>query len=142
MLRITKSLINHQSFIYTHLNDEAVLTIQFSISHLLAYSSNVKQFYLNTQIGPYQVLPLLVRVNLEAMAFPKARALLKPHHQIVSCHIQGTHWGSFTPLLRCSLCILYAPASQLGHFNLWRLSISQKRLNSLLCDCSLLCPQQ
>ena len=30
--------------------------------------------------------------------FPKALALLKPHHQIVWCHIQDTCWGSLTPL--------------------------------------------
>ena len=41
-----------------------------------------------SSIGPYQVLPLRVRVDLEAMAmkgksaFPKAPALLEPHHQI------------------------------------------------------------
>ena len=39
-------------------------------------------------------------------AFPKAPALLEPHHPIVSCHIQETHWGSLTPLKRCSWCIL------------------------------------
>ena len=50
-------------------------------------------------MGPYLVLPFRVRVNLETMAmkgystFPKALALLEPHHQIVKCHIQNTHWG-------------------------------------------------
>ena len=40
-------------------------------------------------IGPYQVLPLQARVDLgslamkEYSAFPKAPALLEPHHQIV-----------------------------------------------------------
>ena len=43
----------------------------------------------NPYIGPYQVLPLQARVDLEAMAikgysaFPKTPALLEPHHQIV-----------------------------------------------------------
>ena len=43
----------------------------------------------NPLIGPYQVLPLRARVDLEAMAmkgysvFPKVPALLEPHHQIV-----------------------------------------------------------
>ena len=52
----------------------------------------------NPQIGPYQVLPRRARVDLAAMAmkgcsiFPKAPALLEPHHQIVSCHIQDTRW--------------------------------------------------
>ena len=53
----------------------------------------------NPQIGHYQVLPLRARVDLGAMAmkgysaFPKAPALLEPHHQIVQCHIQDTHSG-------------------------------------------------
>ena len=43
----------------------------------------------NPYIRPYQVLPLRARVDLGAMAmkgystFPKALALLEPHHQIV-----------------------------------------------------------
>ena len=48
----------------------------------------------NPYIGPYQVLPLRARVDLEAMAmkgysaFPKAPALLEPYHQIIYCHIR------------------------------------------------------
>ena len=38
--------------------------------------------------------------------FPKASALLEPHHQIVSCHIQEIHLQSLNPLQRCSLRIL------------------------------------
>ena len=40
-------------------------------------------------MGPFQVLPLQVRMHLEAMAmkeysgFPKAPALLEPYYQIV-----------------------------------------------------------
>ena len=40
-------------------------------------------------MGPYQVQPLRVRMDLEAMAmkgysaFPKAQGLLEPHYQIV-----------------------------------------------------------
>ena len=49
------------------------------------------------------MLPLRVKEDLWAMAmkgystFPKALALLEPHHQIVSCHIQDTRWegGSY-----------------------------------------------
>ena len=60
-------------------------------------------FLFNPEIGPYQVLPLWARVDLGAMvmkgysAFPKAPALLEPHHQIVKCHIQDTRWrgGSY-----------------------------------------------
>ena len=40
--------IKHQLFVYTQLNGQTVLflTIQFSISHLLAHGLSVKQFYL------------------------------------------------------------------------------------------------
>ena len=41
----------------------------------------------NPKIGPYQVLPLLARVDLGVMkrytAFLTALVLLEPHHQIV-----------------------------------------------------------
>ena len=45
---------------------------------------------------PYQVLPLRVSVDLEAMAMkgysalPQAPELRKHHIQIVKCHIQNT----------------------------------------------------
>ena len=45
------------------------------------------------------MLPLWATVDLGAMAikgystFPKAPALLEPHHQIIYCHIQDTRWG-------------------------------------------------
>ena len=48
-------------------------------------------------------------------AFPKAPALLEPHHQIVYCHIQGTHkWeGGLTPLKRRSrFTLLSQPTGQ------------------------------
>ena len=63
-------------------------------------------------MGPYQVLHLRARVDLGAMAmkgysaFPKVPALLKPHHRIVSYHLQDIHWGSITPLQRYNRCIL------------------------------------
>ena len=57
------------------------------------------------------MLPLRARVNLGAMkmysAFPKAPALLKPHHPIILCYTQGTRWGNVTPLQRGSRCILH-----------------------------------
>ena len=39
-------------------------------------------------------------------AFPKASALLEPHHQIIYCHIQDIRWGFLTSLQRSSRCIL------------------------------------
>ena len=67
-----------------------IQTIQFSISMQLVL--------FNPLIGSYQVLPFRARVDLGAMAmkgcsaFPKAPTPLKPHHQIVLCHIQDTRW--------------------------------------------------
>ena len=55
----------------------------------------------NPYIAPYQVLPCQARVDLGVMAmkrctvFPKAPALLGPHHQTVLCHIQDTHYFGF-----------------------------------------------
>ena len=48
LLCMTKDSIKHQSFKYTQLNDQTVLfqIIQFNISHLFAFSLNVKVFYL------------------------------------------------------------------------------------------------
>ena len=45
---IINSLLKHNSFVYSQLNNQTVLfqTILFSISHLFTLSSNVKQFYL------------------------------------------------------------------------------------------------
>ena len=62
--------------------------IQFSHTVLI----QTIQFNISTQFSstwPYQVLPLWAKVNLEPLAmkkyytFPKAQALLEPHHQIV-----------------------------------------------------------
>ena len=67
-------------------------TIHFSISMLLVL--------FNPLIWPYQVLPLRTRVELEAMAmkgysaFPKAPALLKPHHHIWTLVIGGGSYPS------------------------------------------------
>ena len=77
------------SFVYTQLNVKTVLfqIIQFTISTQFEYQI-IKYLY-DPLIGPYQVLSLQARVDLGVMAmkghstFPKAPALLEPHHQIV-----------------------------------------------------------
>ena len=78
-----------------------------------------------------QVLTLRVRVDLGAMAvkeystFPKAPALLEPHHQIVLNYIQDTLWGSVTPLHRSSRGILQPQLT--GQGPLWHaMSVSIK----------------
>ena len=68
-------------------------TVQFSINTQFkckkTVNSNHGLVLFNPLIGPYQVLPLRTRVDLEVMAmkgcsaFPKAPASLEPHHQIV-----------------------------------------------------------
>ena len=57
LLCITNNSFKLQSFVYTQLNDKTVLflTIQFSISHLFAYSLNIKQFYLTHWYEPIRV---------------------------------------------------------------------------------------
>ena len=66
------------------------------------------------------MLPLLARLDLGAMAmkgysaFPKAPALLEPHHQIVYCHIQDTRLGGVLPLCREAVGVFYSP-SRLGN---------------------------
>ena len=71
------------------------LTIQFSISHLFAFSLKCRTVLFNPLIGPYQVLPLWATINLKAItmkgcsAFSKASALLEPHHQIVLVSYPG-----------------------------------------------------
>ena len=63
-------------------------------------------------IGPYQVLPFWVRVDLGEMAikgfssFSKAPALMESPHQIAKCHIQDTRWRNLASLQRSSQCIL------------------------------------
>ena len=44
----------------------------------------------------------------EYSGFPKAPALRKPYHQIVSCHIQDTCWGVL-PLCRDAVSGFYGP---------------------------------
>ena len=54
-------------------------------------------------------------------AFPKAPELLKPHHQIVSYHIQDINWTSLTPLQRWLI----------GHFEGRKKTVTW---NEAMCD--------
>ena len=62
--------IKHQSLVYTQLTVQTFLflIIKSSIYHLFAHSLNSQTFLFDPLIGPYQVLPLQVRVDLGAMA--------------------------------------------------------------------------
>ena len=66
-------------------------------------------------IGPYQVPPLQVKVGLGVMlmkgysAFPKAPALLEPHHQIVFL-ISRTLMGEVLLLRRDTVDVFYSPS--------------------------------
>ena len=85
---ITNNSVRYQSFVYSQLNEQTVLfqTFQFS-KWFVCTQLNVKHFYLTYSTN--RVLPLLIRVELGAMAvkacstFPKAPVLLEPHHLIV-----------------------------------------------------------
>ena len=100
---------------FTQLNDQTVLflTIQYIINHLFS-QFKYQTILFNPLIGPYQVQPLQVRVYLGAMtmkgysSFSKAPPLLVPHHQIVHCQIQDTHWGAPIPLQR-AVSVFYSP---------------------------------
>ena len=78
------------SHLFTQLNNKTVLflAIQFSISHLITQFES-QTFLFCPLIGPYQVVPLRARVDLETMAmkgystFPKTLVLLEPHPHIV-----------------------------------------------------------
>ncbi len=70
------------------------------------------------------LLPALATDNPSSdTAFPKAPALLEPHHQIVWCHIQDT-------LQRCSQCILQLQLT--GLFFLNNVNIKIKKFYSVL----------
>ena len=62
------------------------------------------------------MLQFQARVDQGAMAmkgfsaFPKAPALLEPHHQIVYCHIQDTHWWGVLALYREAVGVFYSPS--------------------------------
>ena len=71
------------------------------------------------KVRPYQMLPLRARVDLGAMSINKIPALLEPHHQIFSCHMQNTRWGSLTILQRCSWCILQPQLTGPKVVNVW-----------------------
>ena len=64
------------------------------------------------------------RVDLRAMpmkrysAFPKARALLEPHYQIVLCHILDTRWGLTSLQMRSQLGKMqFSIISRTPHFS-------------------------
>ena len=106
-----------------------VKTVVFSINTRFKcknqYSERSTQFH---RQDPYQVLPLRARVDQGVMAmkgyftFPKAPALLEPHHQIVQCHIQDTRWGGVFPLCKEAVSVFYSP-SRLGNLILGQFKI-------------------
>ena len=63
------------------------MNTQFEWQNQLTQTSDL--FNLTHRQNPYQALPVRARLDLEAMAmkvyfaFPKAPALLEPHHQII-----------------------------------------------------------
>ena len=104
----------------TQLNDQTFLflTIQFIMNHFFCKLPKCPTVLFDLLIRPYQVLPLQVRVDLGVMTMKRyfifsKTPRLETHNQIVSCHIQDTHWGKFLPLCRDAVSIFYSP-SQVG----------------------------
>ena len=93
LLCITNNLIKHQLFVHTHFKCQTVL--------------------FDPYIGPYQVLPLRVRVDLSAMAkeystFPKAGVSLSDGLELVE--------GGILLLCRDAVGVFYSP-SWLGYLS-------------------------
>ena len=66
---------------------------------------------------------------------PKAPALLEPHHQIVYCHIQDTHWKSLILLLIYSQCFLLSQLTGSSYFCVWLSTFWV----TLVCVCVCVC---
>ena len=73
---------------------------------------------------------------LVLLLWAKTPALLEPHYQIVSCHIEDTRWRSLTLLQRCSRCILQPQPTWRTIFKknkiLLMINTTQQLLNPLL----------
>ena len=82
------------------IRNRSVLTFKcVQTKTMVQFSISMQLVLFNPLIGPYQVLQFRARVDSGVMkmkgcsAFSKALASLEHHHQIVSHHIQDTHWG-------------------------------------------------
>ena len=69
-----------QSFAYIHLNGKRLLflSIQFHVSQFFQHCLNGQAVLTDTSIGPYQVLPLQIRMDLRAMAIKVYFTFFKP----------------------------------------------------------------
>ena len=76
----------------------------------IGHSLHTELFIFDQKIGPFQMLPLQVRVNLGGMAlegyftFPKSLALRVLGHQFNGKLVEAGFF--FTPMQICSRCIL------------------------------------
>ena len=111
------------------------LVLYYKLSKAIQFSQTVLiqtiQFSISTQfssIWPIDKTLSGTRVNMGVMTmkgystFPKATALLEPHHPIVLCYIKDTHWrwGGLTPLQRCSQYNLHPQLT--GQATAWKKS--------------------
>ena len=92
---------------------------QFNLTSFACSQFKCQTFLLDPYIRHYQVPPLWVREDLGVMAmkeystFSKSSVLLEPHHQLVLCYIQYTHWREVLPLCRDAVSVFCSP-TQLG----------------------------
>ena len=113
LLCVTYSSIKYQSFVYSELNDQTVLfqTIQFSISHLSAYSLNVKQFYLTHRWIPIRYYGPGSNSNEGVQRIPQSSSIteaslsgclmLYPRHSL----------GGGVPFLSAEMQLVYSTAA-------------------------------
>ena len=99
-------------FVYTQSNGQRVLflTIRFNINRLFAHLLNIT-FMFDPYNGPYEVLPLRVRVDMEAMTMKKYSILPnapEPLDDLIS--YRDIHWEESYP---SAVGVFYGP-SQLG----------------------------
>ena len=117
MLCITNNSIKYQSFVYTQLNVKTILfpPIQFCITSQF----KCQTVLFDLSIRPYQLLPLLARVGLRAIAmkwysaFPKLQHYWSLTISLFSV-INRTLVRGVLPLCREAVGVFFSP-SRLGH---------------------------
>ena len=93
---------------------------QENLTRILCRLFQCQTVLFDPSIGPNQVLPFLARMDLGAIVmkryytFLKGSPLLEPHYQIFCVKSRTLVGRSFTPLQRCSRCILQPQATGLN----------------------------
>ena len=111
---ITNNSIKYQPFVYAQLNDQTVLfqTIQFSMNTQFQCQTVI----FDPGIGPYQVLLLLTKVELGAMAMKGYSAFLITEAVPTDCLVSYLGHSLVRVLLFCSDTVgVFCSPSRLDH---------------------------